>query len=74
MDRVIIEVYVNLVQTLGCTVDDILESPEFREAFLSQTRQRLGYLPERTLLHRLTNLRRSRKLPKTRELISTVSS
>jgi len=73
MDHVILEVYVNLVQTLQCTVDDILESPEYREAYLSQTRQHLGQLSERTLLHRLTSLRKSGKLPKTRELIETDS-
>ena len=31
----------------------------------------LGYLPERALLHRLTDLRKSGKLPRTRELTKT---
>ena len=67
MDEAILDVYRLLVQAHGCSVDRILENPEYREAYLSQTRRVLGYLPEEQLLHRLTFLRKARRLPPSRD-------
>jgi hypothetical protein len=69
MEQVIIEVYRHLVQRQHCSVDDILETPEIREQYLAETRQALGNLPERELLHGLVYLRKRSKLPRSRELV-----
>jgi hypothetical protein len=69
MDEVVVEVFRRLVLTHRCSVDDILETPVLREEYLAETRRSLGHLPERDLLHRLTNLRRRKKLPRSRELV-----
>jgi hypothetical protein len=69
MDQVIIEVFRRMVLTHACSVDDILETPVLREEYLAETRRCVGDLPERDLLHRLTNLRRQKKLPRSRELV-----
>ena len=69
MQQVIIDVYRRLVQSHHCSVDDILESPELREQYLAETRQSLGNLPERELLHGLVYLRKRSKLPRSRELV-----
>ena len=74
MDSVIISVFTRLALSHGCSADDILETPELREAFLAGTRRELGDLPEQELLHRLTNIRRARRLPKSRDLRAVQSS
>jgi hypothetical protein len=66
MDDTIVAVYANLTIQYGCSVDDILETPKFREQFLQATRHRLGDLPERELLHRLVYLRKCSRLPRSR--------
>jgi len=71
MGTVIVDVFTRLARSLGCSVDDILESPEFRETFLVEARRVLGHLQERELLHRLVCLRKAGKLPKTRDLVAT---
>jgi len=63
MDAVITAVYGQLLRHHGCSVDDILETPELRAAYLAEARRALGELPERDLLHRLTVLRKRSKLP-----------
>jgi hypothetical protein len=50
-------------------VDEILETPELRAEYLDGARRLLGNLPERELLHKLTNLRKRKKLPRSRELL-----
>jgi hypothetical protein len=62
MDEAIIEVYGRMRQEAGVSVDDILDTPERREAFLAATRQLLGNLPEHELLHRLLYLRKRGRL------------
>lgn len=69
MEQLIIEVYRSLVQNHHCSVDDILETPELREQYLAETRQKLGNLPERELLHELVYLWKRSKLPRSRELL-----
>lgn len=66
MDPAIVEAYTTMALQFKCSVDDILETPEYRERFLSATRQRLGELPERDLLHRLVYLRKRSRLPRSR--------
>jgi hypothetical protein len=68
MDAVVIDVYSRMVRAHGCSADSILESPELREEYLVTMRQRAGTLPEQTLLHALTALRRRSKLPRSRDL------
>jgi hypothetical protein len=68
MDSTLIQVFTQMAMQHGSTVDDILETPELREEFLVNSRSHLGLLPEQTLLHRLSGLRKSSRLPKTREL------
>ena len=47
---------------------DIIETPELREQYLTETRQSLGNLPERELLHGLVYLRKRSRLPRLRDL------
>lgn len=67
-DTTLVDVYTRLVQTYKCSVDDILESPELRTAYLDEARRLLGNLPERQLLHRLSCLRKNRRLPRSRDI------
>jgi hypothetical protein len=62
MDEVVIDVYLRLSHAHNCSVDDVLETPELRNRYLEETRRLLGDLPEREILHRLTNLRKRKKL------------
>lgn len=68
MDAVIASVYGQLLRHHGCSVDDILETPELRTTFLAEIRRSVGDLPERDLLHRLTILRKRSKLPRRSDL------
>ena len=69
MEQAVIATYRHLVQIHRCSVDDILETPELREQYLAETRQVLGNLPERELLHELVYLRKRSKLPRSRDLV-----
>jgi hypothetical protein len=69
MEPVVIAVYRHLAQIHHCSADDILETPELREKYLADTRQVLGNLPERQLLHKLIYLRKRSKLPRSRDLM-----
>ncbi len=69
LDSIIIQVYDRLVRANGCSADRILENPELRAEYLDQTRQTLGDLPEEQLLHRLTALRKARRLTPSRALL-----
>ncbi len=69
-DEVIIDVFRQMSSKHGCSADDILETPELREQFLAATRNVLGDLPERDLLHRLVGLRKKSKLPRSRAPLS----
>ena len=64
MDQVILAVYQQMLCVYRCSVDDILESPELRNEYLTAVRTSLGNLPEQQLLHRLTILRKQCKLPR----------
>ena len=66
MDQILVDVYNSLVLQFSCSVDDILETPEYREKFLFAARQHLGELPERELLHRLVYLRKRSRLQSSR--------
>ena len=66
MDKIIIAVYGSMILQNGCSVDDILETPEYREEFLLVTRQHLCEVLERQLLHRLVYLRKRSRLPRSR--------
>lgn len=68
VDDCLIRVFTTLAETRGCSVDDVLECPLLRQAFLDGVRLELGALPERQLLHRLVNLRKQKRLPRSREL------
>ena len=68
MDAVVIDVYRRLAHAHSCSVDDVLETPALRNDYLAETRRLLGDLPERELLHKLTNLRKRKKLPRSCEL------
>lgn len=70
MDEAVISVYRNIVTRYRASAEDILEDPELRTTFLSEVRETLGQdLPERKLLHRLSSLRKQRKLPRSRDII-----
>lgn len=68
MESIIVEVYSRMVQSHGCSADSILETPELRAEYLAMMRQRVGNLPEQTLLHALTSMRKRSKLPRSRDL------
>lgn len=74
MDATLADVFTRVARSLGCSVDDILESPEFRAIYLAEARRLLGHLQERELLHRLVCLRKAGKLPKTRDLAAAKQS
>jgi hypothetical protein len=72
MDTTLIEVYRRLVRQFRCSAEDILEDPELRNAFLREARQALNEeVAERQLLHRLSYLRKQRRLPRLRDLVGT---
>lgn len=64
MDSDIIATYGQMLRVYGCSVDDILESPDLRIEYLELVRRSVGSLPEQQLLHRLTTLRKQSKLPR----------
>ena len=70
MDPVLIEVYCRMVTRFHCSAEDILEDPALRNRFLAETGQVIGRdLPERQLLHRLSYLRKQRRLPRSRDIV-----
>ena len=69
-DPTIIAVYAQLLQLRGASVDDILETPDYRLEFLAECRRRLGDVAERDLLHRLVYLRKRSRLPRSRDTTS----
>jgi len=74
MDAVITSVYGQLLRHHGASVDAVLEDPELRNTYLAEVRRVVGDLPERTLLHRLTCLRKKSKLPRRVDLDDTTPS
>lgn len=69
MEPVLISVYADMNKRLGCTTDDIAFDPTFRAEFLDRCWESLGSdRPEKELLQKLANLRKSSKLPRSREL------
>jgi hypothetical protein len=68
MDDVLIDVYRRIVLRFRASAEDILEDPGLRTEFLAEARQSLGDLPERQLLHRLSNLRKKSRLPRSRDI------
>jgi hypothetical protein len=68
MDDVLIAAYRGLVARFRASAEDIIEGPELRLLFLTEVRHALGDLPERQLLHRLTYLRKQRRLPRSRDI------
>lgn len=66
MDEALLQVYVQVQQMYHCSVDALMCTPEYRDAFLSRSRQILGNQPEQLLLARLMNLRKRSKVPRTR--------
>lgn len=69
MDEAISTVFRNLALLHECSADQVVTSPELREAFLVEARRSLGDLPEQTLLQRLLYLRKHSRLPRLRDLI-----
>lgn len=65
-DDVLIDVYSQMLQTRGCSVDKLLCDPEDRTVFLNEVRRQLGEIPEIDLLQRIVNLRKRSKLPRSR--------
>jgi hypothetical protein len=71
VDNILIAVYWQLVLRTRASAEDILEDPELRNTFLSEVRSSLGeHLPERQLLHRLSYLRKQRRLPRSRDIVA----
>ena len=71
MDATLIHVYRLMVSRFRCSAEDILEDPELRTTFLTESRQLLDNdLTERQILHRLSYLRKQRRLPRLRDLIA----
>jgi len=69
MDQVIIMVFRQMIETHGCSADDVLTDPGLRTIYLSSVCQHLMQdLPEQTLLQRLINLRKRQQLPTLRSL------
>ena len=72
MDDALISVYRQMVQQFESSAEDILECPILRQTFLAEVRQLLAQdFGERCLLHRLSSLRKQRKLPRLRDILAT---
>ena len=67
-DSVLIAAYTTVLQQHRVSVDELVATPLCRELFLSEARQMMGEVPEKTLLMRLLNLRKRSKLPRARDL------
>lgn len=64
MDMILINVYRKMLRNYHCSSDDILCDPDYRQEFLTASRQALGDdKPEKVLLKRLASLRKQSKLP-----------
>lgn len=71
MDHAVILVFRSMVPRFRCSAEDILEDPEFRNTFLKEVRLLIGdIVSERQLLHRLSSLRKGRKLPRMRDIMA----
>jgi hypothetical protein len=70
IDDTIVTVFRGMSLKHGCSADDVLETPELREEFLTGTRALAGEVAERDLLHRLVYLRKRSKLPRSRDVVS----
>ncbi len=67
MEPILIAVYTDMNKRLGCTTDDILHDPAYRNEFLALCRRSLGAdRVEPDLLKGLSNLRKRSKLPRSR--------
>ncbi len=71
MDEFIIGVYRTMAAAHRCSAEDILEDPDLRVPFLTRIREGVGRdVPERQALHRLSYLRKQRRLPRRRDLMA----
>jgi hypothetical protein len=66
MDETLCEVYEQLLDTNGCSVDALVCTPTYRNEFLVRSREILGDVPEHVLLSRLMYLRKHSRLPRQR--------
>lgn len=73
MDPVLIDCYTQMLRTYHCSVDDILEDPTHRTEFLALVRASNIDVPERDILHGLTNLRKKSKLPKLKDCLTATT-
>ncbi len=66
MEMVLIHTYHEMLNDYSgaCSVDRILEDPDFRSEYLSRVRARVGEKSEFEVLHGLNNLRKRAKLPR----------
>jgi hypothetical protein len=67
MDEAIINVFNEVRMLYGCSVDVMVCTTEYRQAFLTHCREFLGDLPEQMLLRRLLCLRKRSKVPPMRQ-------
>jgi|GEM_PF-2270178 len=68
MDEIITSAYQRIARDHDCSADNILETPELREAFLRQCREARPGASEHELLHHLMHLRKQGRLPRSRDL------
>lgn len=66
MEMVLIHAYHEMLNDYcgACSVDRILEDPDFRSEYLSRVRTCVGEKSEFEVLHGLNNLRKRAKLPR----------
>lgn len=67
-DSEIVAAYTAVLLAHGASVDEVVATPEYREAFLLMAQEGLGPVCERDLLMRLLSLRKRSKLPRARDL------
>lgn len=70
-DEPLIAAYSRLFHRHRVSVDELLATPKYREAFLTEARLAMGAVPERDLLMRLLTLRKRSKLPRATDLTVT---
>lgn len=68
MDEVLIACYTHMNNYYGCTVDEILVDPIYRNQFLNMVSLCFVDEDEKIVLKRLINLRKQSKLPSRRFL------
>ncbi len=74
MEEALVSVYRSVVLQYRISLEDIVEDPEFRTLFLARVQEAGVEKLERDVLHAMTRLRKSGRLPRSRDILKNSSS